>query len=607
MLPKNPVTRFPWLGASCLLIFTQSPPVAAQPAATPISRDQVVVHPVVGHGGMVATQEARATRAATAVLAEGGNAVDAAVTAGFALAVTLPRAGNLGGGGFMLVHLADGARQVAIDYREKAPKAAHRDMFLNREGNPDPKLSRHTRLAAGVPGTVRGLTLALKRYGTIPLRRALQPAIELAETGFVVGEDLHHSLRAYAKDFRADPAARKIFLTPAGEPWPVGARLVQKDLARSLRLLAKHGPDAFYLGALATAIAKDMKAHGGLITREDLAAYRPVERQPVTGRYRAWKVVSMPPPSSGGIHLIQMLNVLEHFPIGDYGHNSADAIHITAEAMRRAYADRSRYLGDPDFVKVPVRKLVSRDYGRRLAGKIDRKRATPSREVAPGLGPPDRIESNETTHFSVIDRLGNAVSNTYTLNFSYGSRIVVPGTGIILNNEMDDFSAKPGVPNAYGLIGGRHNAIEPGKRMLSSMTPTLLFKDDGTLVATGSPGGSRIINIVLQVVCNLADHGMNVATATHAPRFHHQWLPDQLGIERGLSPDTIRLLTARGHEVRVTSSIGSTQTVMLGKGVFYGASDPRRGGALTLGLPARKPDTPSKDETRPGSGPELPE
>ena len=350
-----------------------------------------------------------------------------------------------------------------------------------------------------------------------------------------------------------------------------------------------------------------MKAHGGLITREDLAAYRPVERQPVTGRYRAWKVVSMPPPSSGGIHLIQMLNVLEHFPIGDYGHNSADAIHITAEAMRRAYADRSRYLGDPDFVKVPVRKLVSKDYGRRLAGKIDRKRATPSREVAPGLGPPDRIESNETTHFSVIDRLGNAVSNTYTLNFSYGSRIVVPGTGIILNNEMDDFSAKPGVPNAYGLIGGRHNAIEPGKRMLSSMTPTLLFKDDGTLVATGSPGGSRIINIVLQVVCNLADHGMNVATATHAPRFHHQWLPDQLGIERGLSPDTIRLLTARGHEVRVTSSIGSTQTVMLGKGVFYGASDPRRGGALTLGLPARKPDTPSKDETRPGSGPELPE
>ncbi|MCH2062319.1 MAG: gamma-glutamyltransferase [Roseibacillus sp.] len=566
-----------------------------------------MVQPVVGHGGMVATQEAHATRAATTVLAEGGNAVDAAVTAGFALAVTLPRAGNLGGGGFMLVHLADGARQVAIDYREKAPGAAHRDMFLNREGTPDPKLSRHTRLAAGVPGTVRGLTLALKRYGTISLRRALRPAIELAETGFLVGEDLHQSLHSYAGDFRADPAARKIFLTAEGKAWPVGSRLVQKDLARSLRLLAEHGPDAFYLGALAATIADDMKAHGGLITREDLAAYRPLERLPVTGRYRTWKIVSMPPPSSGGVHLIQMLNILEHFPLRDYGHNSGNAIHVTAEAMRRAYADRSRYLGDPDFVKVPVDKLVSKDYSRRLAGQIDRNQATPSTKVAPGLGPLSRSESNETTHFSVIDRNGNAVSNTYTLNFSYGSRIVVPGTGILLNNEMDDFSAKPGTPNAYGLIGGRHNAIEPGKRMLSSMTPTLLFKDDGTLVATGSPGGSRIINIVLQIVCNLADHGMNVAEATHAPRFHHQWLPDQLRIERGLSPDTIRLLTTRGHRIRVAPAIGSTQTVMLSRGIFHGASDPRRAGALTLGLPADSPGAPLGDETGPGPEAELPE
>ena len=606
MFRKNPVCSFPFLGASCLLLLTLGSPLTAQTTTTPIDREQSIPHPVIGHGGMVATQEAHATRAATAVLAEGGNAVDAAVTAGFTLAVTLPRAGNLGGGGFMLIHLAGEKRQIAIDYREKAPGNAHRDMFLNRKGNPDPRLSRHTHLAAGVPGTVRGLALALKRYGTISLRRALQPAIELAKNGFLVGEDLHQSIHAYAGDFRKDEAAGKIFLTPAGKAWPVGSRLIQKDLARSLQILSEHGPDAFYLGELATAIANDMKARGGLITSEDLSAYRPIERLPVTGRYRNWKIVSMPPPSSGGTHLIQMLNILEHFPISDYGHNSASAIHVTTEAMRRAYADRSRYLGDPDFAKVPVNELVSRDYARRLAKQINRNKATPSTKVAPGLGPLPRSESNETTHFSVIDRNGNAVSNTYTLNFSYGSRIVVPGTGILLNNEMDDFSAKPGTPNAYGLIGGRHNAIEPGKRMLSSMTPTLLFRDDGALVATGSPGGSRIINIVLQIVCNIADHGMNVAEATHAPRFHHQWLPDQLGIERGLSPDITRLLTTRGHRIKVVSPIGSTQTVMLSGEIFHGASDPRRAGALTLGLPPGKPDTPSKDEPGPvQEGPPL--
>jgi gamma-glutamyltranspeptidase/glutathione hydrolase len=581
---KNSVTSRAVSGTFSLLILVLALPLKAQDAATPPDRSRPLIQPVTGHGGMASTQEAHATRAAIAVLAEGGNAVDAAVTAGFTLAVTLPRAGNLGGGGFMLIHLAGEKRQVAIDYREKAPRKAHRDIFLNREGDPDPRLSRHTHLAAGVPGTVRGLALALKRYGTISLRRALQPAIELAGNGFLVGEDLHQSIHAYAGDFRQDPAARKIFLNPAGKAWPVGSRLIQKDLARSLRLLSEHGPEVFYLGELATAIANDMNARGGLITSGDLADYRPVERLPVTGRYRNWKVVSMPPPSSGGTHLIQMLNILEHFPISDYGHNSAKAIHVTAEAMRRAYADRSRYLGDPDFVKVPVKELVSRDYARRLARQIDHNSATPSTKVAPGLGPLPRPESNETTHFSVIDRNGNAVSNTYTLNFSYGSRIVVPGTGILLNNQMDDFSAKPGTPNAYGLIGGRQNAIEPGKRMLSSMTPTLLFSDDGTLVATGSPGGSRIINIVLQIVCNIVDHGMNVAEATHAPRFHHQWLPDELRIEHGMNDGQARLLSARGHRIRVAPDIGSTQTVMLRKGIFQGSSDPRIGGALTLGL-----------------------
>ncbi len=580
----------PTLSAGALLAFTAA--TAPAQTGTAIYRDAAAVHPVVGYGGMVATQDAHATRAAAGVLAEGGNAVDAAVTAGFALAVTLPRAGNIGGGGFMLVHLAapEGPRQVAIDYREKAPKAAHRDMFLDERGNPVAELSRTTHLAAGVPGTVRGLALALEKYGTVPLARALAPAIALAEDGFPVGEDLHDSLRFYADEFESAPEAMGIFFGPGGEVPPVGALLVQKDLAASLRKIAEGGPDAFYRGSIASAIADDMAAHGGLITREDLEAYRPVLRRPVTGSYRGLRVVSMPPPSSGGVHLVQMLNILERFPVEQYGHNSADAVHVTAEAMRLAYADRSRYLGDPDFADVPVASLTSKKYGRELAAKIDPEHATPSLEVAPGLDPMERYESNETTHFSVIDRWGNAVSNTYTLNFSYGSKLVVPGTGILLNNEMDDFSAKPGVPNAYGLIGGRRNAVEPEKRMLSSMTPTLIFREDGSIVATGSPGGSRIINIVLQMVCNLADHGMNVAEATHAPRFHHQWFPDQIRVERGFSPDTIKLLAARGHKVVLAPAIGSTQTVSYSGGIFYGSSDPRRRGALTLGLPPFTPD-----------------
>jgi gamma-glutamyltranspeptidase/glutathione hydrolase len=321
------------------------------------------------------------------------------------------------------------------------------------------------------------------------------------------------------------------------------------------------------------------------MTRDDLAAYQPVIRQPVRGDYRGWKIVSMPPPSSGGVHLIQMLNLIERFDLGAFGHNSADAIHVTAEAMRLAYSDRSRYLGDPDFVDVPTSRLISKEYAKVRGAGIDLKRAIPSGEVSPGLGVLPVTESDETTHFTVIDRHGNAVANTYTLNFSYGSRIVVPGTGILLNNEMDDFSAKLGSPNAFGLIGGRRNAIEPGKRMLSSMSPTLLFDPEGGVVATGSPGGSRIITTVLQIVSNLADHGMNVAEATNAPRFHHQWLPDQLRLERGFSADTVKLLNARGHETQVLPAIGSTQTIQLKDGVFYGASDPRRRGALTLGLP----------------------
>ena len=566
-----------------MLLFTLAGTGAV--AQTAIYRDPAIVHPVVGYGGMVSTQDSHATKAAADVLAEGGNAVDAAVTAGFTLAVTLPRAGNIGGGGFMLIHNAEDHSQVAIDYREKAPKAASRDMFLDAKGNPVAELSQLTHLAAGVPGTVRGLALALEKYGTISLQRALAPAITLADDGFPVGEDLYDSLKFYSDDFEPSPEAMKIFFQPDHSPWPIGTLLVQKELAQSLRLISEQGPDAFYTGAIAEAIASDMSSNGGLITMEDLAAYQPKIRTPVSGTYRGMKVVSMPPPSSGGVHLIQMLNMLERFPIEQFGHNSADAVHVTAEAMRLAYADRSRYLGDPDFTDIPTKQLISKKYARGLAEKIDVKYATPSIEVAPGLDPLERFESNETTHYSVIDRHGNAVSNTYTLNFSYGSKLVVPGTGILLNNEMDDFSAKAGVPNAYGLIGGRRNAIEPEKRMLSSMTPTLVFREDGSIVATGSPGGSRIINIVLEMVCNLADHGMNVAEATAAPRFHHQWFPDEIRIERGFSPDTVKLLAAKGHKVRLGPALGSTQTVSYSAGVFEGASDPRRRGALTIGLP----------------------
>ena len=573
-------TQIPWLVAAwwCLAL-----ELAAQSA---IYNEAAITHPVVGYGGMVATQEAHATRAAVEVLAEGGNAVDAAVTAGFTLAVTLPRAGNLGGGGFMLVHLAGQDEQVAIDYRERAPLAASRDMFLDDEGKVVTGRSRRSHLAAGVPGTVRGLVLALEKFGTIPLRRALAPAIRLAEEGFTVTEDLSTSLEVYAADLRSSPAAAEIFLRPDGSAWPVGSTLVQKDLASSLRLIAEGGADAFYRGPIARAIAADMAQNAGFITGADLAAYRAVIREPVRGSYRGMEIVSMPPPSSGGVHLIQMLNVLERFPVGRYGHNSADAIHLTAEVMRRAYADRSRYLGDPDFVDVPTGELIAKAYAEELAGKIDLRRATPSDRVAPGLGKLPDTESNETTHFSVIDRHGNAVSNTYTLNFSYGSRLVVPGTGILLNNEMDDFSAKPGSPDGYGLIGGRRNAIEPGKRMLSSMTPTLIFPEDGGVIATGTPGGSRIITTVLQLVCNLADHGMNLAEATAAPRFHHQWFPDQLRIERGFSADTLAILESRGHEITLGPAMGSAQTVRLRAGVFTGASDLRRRGALTIGLPA---------------------
>ena len=554
-------------------------PVSAEQTAIISSSD--IHHPVYAKHGMVASQEAVATRIGVDILARGGNAVDAAVAVGFALAVTLPRAGNIGGGGFMLVHDAARGETVAIDYREQAPKRAHRDMYLDQTGAVVKARSRFSHLATGVPGTVAGFALALERYGSLDLATVMAPAIKLAANGFVVSQDLARSLTSRAERLRKNAEARRIFFRPDGTAYETGDWLVQADLGRSLRLIAEQGPAAFYQGDIANKIVAEMAAHGGFITAEDLAGYRAIVRQPVRGRYRGYEIASMPPPSSGGVHLVQLLNILEGFPLAELGHNSAAGIHLMTEAMKRAYADRAVYLGDPDFVSVPVAGLTSKAYAAGLREKIDRDHAALSSDIA--AGPAPAYESRETTHYSVMDRFGNVVSNTYTINFSFGSGIVAAGTGVFLNNEMDDFSAKSGVPNAYGLIGGEANAVGPGKRPLSSMTPTILFKDGKPVVATGSPGGSRIITTVLQTIVNWADHGLNVAAAASGPRFHHQWLPDTLFVEQRFSPDTLALLKAKGHQVKETRAMGSTQTVQRIDDGFLGASDPRRQGALTAG------------------------
>jgi gamma-glutamyltranspeptidase/glutathione hydrolase len=552
-------------------------------AAQDIYSEMDRLHPVWARSGMVASQEALATEIGVDVLERGGNAVDAAVAVGFALAVTLPQAGNLGGGGFMLVHLAQSGETVAIDYREKAPGRASRDMFLDAAGEADPQKSRSGGLAVGVPGTVAGLALALERYGTMELADVMAPAIGLAERGMTVTADLSDSLKANAEELRKWPSSAKIFFKAGGAYYEPGDRLVQGDLAKSLRAISEGGPDAFYKGEIARLIADEVARSGGLITTQDLAAYEAEVRKPVRGDYRGHEIISMPPPSSGGVHIVQILNILEAFPLGYLGHNSAETIHLMAEAMKLAYADRSEFLGDSDFVEVPVAGLTAQGYADALRKTISANRSTPSATIKPN--DPMPFESEQTTHFSVVDKDGNAVANTYTINFSYGTGLVAEGTGILLNNEMDDFSAKPGVPNAYGLIGGDANAVEPGKRPLSSMSPTIVLKDGRVFLVTGSPGGSRIITTVLQVILNVIDHGMNIAEASAAPRIHHQWLPDELRIEEGISADTIRLLEAKGHTVTLQPVMGSTQSIMRREdGLLFGASDPRRPSALTAGF-----------------------
>ncbi len=542
--------------------------------------DMDIFHPVVGKNGMVASEQRLASEIGLEILKKGGNAVDAAVAVGFALAVALPNAGNIGGGGFMMVHDAKSGKNIALDFREMAPAKASRDMYLDDKGQVINNKSLYTHFASGVPGTVAGMTHALEKWGTLPLADVIQPAIDLAEKGYPVSPTLAEAL-AVEKDNLGKWDTTKAIFFKDGEPMKAGDQLVMKDLANSMRLIAKEGKDAFYKGAIADQIVQEMGKHGGLITKEDLANYKVVEREPVTGDYRGYQVVSMPPPSSGGIHIIQMLNVLEHFPLNESGPNSAKTIRLVAETMKRAYADRSEYLGDTDFVKVPQKGLMAKGYADDLAKLVGEEKVVPAKDIKPGA--PQKYESDQTTHYSIVDKDGNAVAVTYTLNLNFGSGIVAGNTGILLNNEMDDFSSKPGVPNAFGLIGGEANAIEPGKRPLSSMTPTMVLKDNKPWLVTGSPGGARIITTVLQTLINSIDFGMNPAVAASTPRFHHQWLPDELRLEPGFSPDTVALLKQQGYKVVVKPTMGRTQTIQVRDNMMYGYSDPRNPDGVTVG------------------------
>ncbi len=560
------------------LALAQTAPPAPAPIITQPSRFQ----PVVARNGMVATQEKRATRVGVEILKAGGNAVDAAVAVGFALAVTHPQAGNIGGGGFMLVHLASRNETIAIDYRETAPAAMTRDVFLDHKGDADPAKSRDSALGVGVPGTVAGLALAHEKYGSgkFTLAQLVAPATTLAREGFAVDDDLADSLPRAQPRLARWPASAKIFLR-GDRALTRGDRLVQEDLAASLQAIAEGGPRAFYEGPLAGKMIAALTASGGIMTLDDLKSYQAIERPAVRGNYRGYQVASMPPPSSGGVHLLQILNILEGFRLRESGSGAAATLHLMIEAMKPAYADRAEFLGDPAFVKVPVAGLISKRYADGQRATIDPERARPAQAIR--AGNPAAHEGDNTTHYSVVDREGNAVANTYTLNFSYGLGLVAEGTGILLNNELDDFAAKAGVPNAYGLVGGDANAPGPGKRPLSSMSPTIVFRDGRVFLVTGTPGGSRIITMVLQVILNVIDHQMNVAEAVTAPRIHHQWLPDQVFAERGFSPDTLKLLEQKGHKVVTGATFGSANSILVTPEGLTAAADPRQRGTLAEG------------------------
>jgi gamma-glutamyltranspeptidase / glutathione hydrolase len=530
-----------------------------------------VRQPLRARHGMVVAMESIAADVGVSVLQKGGNAVDAAVAVGFAMAVTHPFAGNLGGGGYMLIRMADG-KTTFIDFRERAPEKASRNMYLDAKGELT-KASTEGWRSSGVPGTVRGFEIAVNKYGKRTWAENLAPAVELAAKGFPVSYALSESLKG-SRSLSASPESKRIFQRD-GTFYDVGDTLAQPELAQTLERISKNGPNEFYEGDTAKRFAAEMAKNGGIISLADLKNYKAIERTPLTGKYKNYTIITSPPSSSGGIALLEMLGILDGTGYEKAGAGSAAAVHYQAEAMRRAYADRNTYVGDPDFVKVPIKGLLDPAYLAGLRATIDPERATPSDSVKPGK--PVGSESMETTHYSVVDAAGNAVAVTYTLNGGYGNGITVPGLGFLLNNEMDDFASKPGSPNMFGLVQGEVNAIQPGKRPLSSMTPTIVLKDGKLFMTAGAPGGSRISTAVAQVILNVLDFGMNVQDAIDAPRVHHQWQPDTLSIERGISPDTVALLKARGYDVDYAPGVVLAQVaaIVSDGGWLQGGSDGR--------------------------------
>ena len=566
--------------ASFLIALLFSATVHAQVA--PVSRPSAIVpaQTILAHNGMVVAQEQRSARIGIEILDRGGNAVDAAVAVGFALAVTYPRAGNIGGGGFMVIHLGKTGEDAAIDYRETAPAAATETMFLDANGEPDPKKSRDSGLSVGVPGTVAGLALAHAKYGSgkLSLAELIEPAIELARNGVEIVDDIADTLPLAQPRIARWHSSAPVFLNSDGTVLMPGQDLLQPDLAITLRAIASDGPKGFYEGPVAEKIVAAVRKAGGVMTTEDMKNYRAILREPVRGTYRGYDIVSMPPPSSGGVHLIEMLNILEGYDLAKLPRG--ESLHVLAEVMKRAYADRATFMGDPDSVKMPVAGLISKKYAAALRTQIGN-RATPATEVRSGN--PADFEGQNTTHFSVIDSDGNAVSNTYTLNFSYGLGLVAEGTGVLLNNELDDFTSKPGTANAYGLVGYNANLPGPGKRPLSSMTPTVVMKDGKPFLITGSPGGSRIISTVLQIIVNVIDFHLPVDQAVSAPRVHHQWQPDELSAEPGISPEILDGLVKRGHKVVPTPPQTSANSIEITADGYVGAADRRTRGSLAAG------------------------
>ena len=547
------------------------------------------VAPVAAENGMVVSAQHLATRVGVDVLKDGGNAVDAAVAVGYALAVVYPAAGNLGGGGFMTIQLADG-RKTFLDFREKAPLAATPNMYLGPDGNVVKGLSTEGHLAVGVPGSVSGFEVALAKYGTMKRAALIAPAIQYADKGFVLDQGDIELLLTATDDFRKDPVSAAIFLNK-GQPFAVGQKLVQHDLAKTLRLISEKGADGFYKGPVGAAIVASSKAGKGLITQPDLDQYKTRELAPVECDYRGFHVVSAPPPSSGGVIICEILNVLEGYPLKEMGFHAAQPVHLQIEAMRHAYVDRNSYLGDPDFVKNPLDRLLDKAYAAKVRAAIDPAKAGVSKDIKPGVPP---HEGSNTTHYSIVDKWGNAVSVTYTLNDWFGARVTAAKTGVLLNDEMDDFTAKIGVPNLYGLVQGEANAIAPGKRPLSSMSPTIISRDGKPVMVVGTPGGSRIITAVLHTILNVIDYDMNIQEAVDAPRFHQQWLPDLTNIETfALSPDTQKILIGMGHKLGPPQPANHVAAILVGapslagkpvgKNRYYGANDPRRNSGLALG------------------------